>query len=46
VIHHRPSALRAVAATANVVVDVAVIGRDLGDDATTIVSRIRSRIPS
>jgi hypothetical protein len=31
---------------ANVVVDVAVIGRDLGDDATTIVSRIPGRIPT
>ena len=40
------SAMRAVAAKANVVVDVTVIGRDLGDDATTIVSRILGRVPS
>ena len=40
------SAMRAVAAKANVVVDVTVIGRNLGDDATTIVSRILGRIPS
>jgi hypothetical protein len=35
-----------VAANANVVVDVAVIGGDLGNDATTIVSRILGRVPS
>jgi hypothetical protein len=40
------SAMRAVAAKANVVVDVTVIGRNLGDDATTLVSRILGRIPS
>ena len=40
------SAMRAVAAKANVVVDVTAIGRNLGDDATTIVSRILGRIPS
>ncbi|ORA98054.1 hypothetical protein BST30_26290 [Mycobacterium mantenii] len=40
------SALRALAAKANVVVDVDVIGRDLGDDATTIVQDILGRIPS
>ncbi|WP_082951181.1 sensor domain-containing protein [Mycobacterium mantenii] len=40
------SALRALAAKANVVVDVDVIGRDLGDDATAIVRGILGRIPS
>ncbi|CAM3179504.1 sensor domain-containing protein [Mycobacterium colombiense] len=40
------SALRALAAKANVVVDVDVIGRDLGDDATTLVQGILGRIPS
>ncbi|WP_082942790.1 sensor domain-containing protein [Mycobacterium sp. 852002-40037_SCH5390672] len=40
------SALRALAAKANVVVDVDVIGRDLGDDATTVVQGILGRIPS
>jgi hypothetical protein len=40
------SAMRAVATKANVVVDVTVIGRNLGDDATTLVSRILGRIPS
>lgn len=40
------SALRAVAAKANVVVDVDVIGRDLGDDATAIASAILGHIPS
>lgn len=40
------AALRAVAAKANVVVDVDVIGRGLGDDATAIVSGILGRIPS
>ncbi len=39
------SAMRAVAAKANVVVDVTVIGRNLGDDATTVVTRILGRIP-
>jgi hypothetical protein len=39
------SAVRAVAAKANVVVDVAVIGRDLGDEPTTMVSRILDKIP-
>lgn len=39
------SAQRAVAAKANVVVDVDVIGRDLGDDATAIVSAILGHIP-
>jgi hypothetical protein len=38
--------MRAVAAKANVVADVTVIGRHLGDDATTLVSRILGRIPS
>lgn len=42
----RTSALRALAAKANVVVDVDVIGRDLGDDATTLVQGILGRIPS
>lgn len=40
------SALRALATKANVVVDVDVIGRDLGDDATTLVQAILGRIPS
>lgn len=40
------SALRALAAKANIVVDVDVIGRDLGDDATTLVRGILGRIPS
>lgn len=40
------SALRALAAKANVVVDVDVIGRDLGDDATTLVQAILGHIPS
>lgn len=40
------AALRAVAAKANVVVDVDVIGRGLGDDAAAIVSGILGRIPS
>ncbi|OBI10804.1 hypothetical protein A5714_17345 [Mycobacterium sp. E2462] len=40
------AALRAVAAKANVVVDVDVIGRNLGDDAAAIVSGILGRIPS
>ncbi|HEX5252614.1 MAG TPA: sensor domain-containing protein [Mycobacterium sp.] len=40
------SALRALAAKANVVVDVDAIGRDLGDDATTLVQGILGRIPS
>ncbi|MDM4139013.1 MULTISPECIES: sensor domain-containing protein [Mycobacterium] len=40
------SALRALAAKANVVVDVDVIGRDLGDDATALVQGILGRIPS
>lgn len=40
------SALRAVATKANVVVDVVVIGRGLGDDATAIASAILGRIPS
>jgi hypothetical protein len=35
-----------VSAKANVVVEVSVIGRDLGNDATTMVSRILGRIPS
>jgi hypothetical protein len=41
------SAMRAVAAKANVVVDVTLIGRNLGDgDASTVVSRILGRISS
>jgi hypothetical protein len=44
--HQHTSALRALAAKANVVVDVDVIGRDLGDDATTLVQGILGRIPS
>ncbi len=41
------SAMRAVAAKANVVVDVTLIGRNLGDDEPgTVVSRILGRIPS
>ena len=40
------SAMRAVAAKANVVIDVTVIGQNLGDDATILVSRILGRIPS
>ncbi len=39
-------AQRAVATKANVVVDVTVVGRDLGDDATTLASSILGRIPS
>jgi hypothetical protein len=42
----RTSALRGLATKANVVVDVDVIGRDLGDDATTLVQGILGRIPS
>lgn len=40
------SAVRALAAKANVVVDLAIIGRDLGDEATTMASRIVDKIPS
>ena len=40
------SAMRAVAAKANVVIDMTLIGRNLGDDdAATVVSRILGRIP-
>ncbi|OBH50331.1 hypothetical protein [Mycobacterium sp. E2479] len=40
------SALRALAAKSNAVVDIEVIGGDLGDDATMLVQSIRGRIPS
>lgn len=37
--------VRGIAAKANVVVDVVLIGRDLGEETTTMVSQILGRIP-